>query len=129
MKLYTDEALKKVEANAMELYAKLARVKPSDEFTLSDIENTMYYLKCFADEVRHEGCQRKNQAMNREQEKNLVFEAGKSYAPTTTASGKRAVVYKNDRNLHRQLYQLTVEGKTVFARGTIEKVFETLKAM
>ena len=59
MKQYTNEALEKVEANAMELYRKLASLKPTDGFTLQDIENTMYYLKCFADEARHEQYMRK----------------------------------------------------------------------
>lgn len=56
----------------------------------------------------------------------IVFENGKSYAKTETASGKAAIVYKNDTNIRRQLYQLTIDGKTVFTRGTMEKVIEKL---
>ena len=61
--------------------------------------------------------------------KEIVFEEGRFYAITVTASGKRATVFKNDRPSKTQYYQLLVDGKTVFNRGTIAKVYETLARM
>lgn len=59
--------------------------------------------------------------------KELVFKG--CYAKTETASGKSAFVYKNDRNINRQYFQLIVEDKTVFCRGSLSKVFEKLNEL
>ena len=48
-------------------------------------------------------------------------------AAVKTESGKDAIVYKNEFNIGRQLYQLVVEGKTVFARGSMDTVIRYLK--
>lgn len=58
--------------------------------------------------------------------KELVFDEYGLYAVTTTASGKRAVVCRNETNIRKVLYSLVVDGKTVFSRGTIETVFRKL---
>lgn len=52
--LYTDTALETIEKNTMRLYAKLAQMKPTDEFSHDEILEIMYYLKAFGDEARSE---------------------------------------------------------------------------
>lgn len=61
--------------------------------------------------------------------KTLVFENGKHWTRTTTKSGRPATVYENDRNIRRPMYQLVIDGKTVFTRGTMAKVLEKLETM
>ena len=56
----------------------------------------------------------------------LTFDGG--LAKTTTRSGKAALVQENERNINRPYYSLDIEGKTVFTRGTIGKVFQVLNA-
>ena len=50
-------------------------------------------------------------------------------AVTTTASGKKAEIYRNETNLVRQCYAMYVDGKRIFSRGSIQKVYETLRKM
>lgn len=52
--LYTDTALETIDKETMRLYAKMAQMKPTDELSLDDIRDIMYYLKAFNDEVRSE---------------------------------------------------------------------------
>lgn len=52
--LYTDTALETIDKETMRLYAKMAQMKPTDELSLDDIRDIMYYLKAFDDEVRSE---------------------------------------------------------------------------
>ena len=59
MKMYTDEALKKIQENAAMLYAKLASTKPTDEFTRDDIRSAMYYIKAFQNMARTEETRRR----------------------------------------------------------------------
>ena len=54
MYTYTDKGLATIRENTARLYAKLASLKPTDGFTLEDIQNTMYYLQSFADEAKRE---------------------------------------------------------------------------
>ena len=51
---YPDAALVTIDKETMRLYAKLARMKPTDELSLDDIRDIMYYLKAFDDEARSE---------------------------------------------------------------------------
>lgn len=50
-------------------------------------------------------------------------------ANTQTASGKNAHIYKNDTNINKPYFQLIVEEKTIFTRGTIKKVIEKLSEL
>lgn len=50
-------------------------------------------------------------------------------AVTTTKSGKEAVVYQNDMNIMKVYFQLVVDGKTVFNRGSLNRVYEKLNEM
>lgn len=50
-------------------------------------------------------------------------------AVTTTKSGKEAVVYQNDMNIMKVYFQLVVDGRTVFNRGSLEKVLQKLEQM
>lgn len=50
-------------------------------------------------------------------------------ATTTTKTGKDAYVYENDVNINRKYYQLIVGGKTIFTRGSLNKVFEKLEQL
>lgn len=43
-----------------------------------------------------------------------------------TASGKNAHIYINDTNINKPYFQLMVEGKTIFTRGSIDKVLKKL---
>ena len=52
--LYTDTALETIDKETMRLYAKLANMKPTDELSLDDIRDIMFYLKTLDDEVRSE---------------------------------------------------------------------------
>lgn len=47
-------------------------------------------------------------------------------ANTKTASGKIAQIYKNDTNISNPYFQLIVDGKNIFSRGSINKVMEKL---
>ena len=59
----------------------------------------------------------------------ITFEPGKFYTTTTTKSGKTAFVYQNCTNIRRPLYSLKVDGKTIFARGSLNRVQQTLEQM
>lgn len=61
-------------------------------------------------------------------ERKLIFNSY-GVAATTTKSGKDARVIENSMNIRRKLYQLVVDGKTVFSRGTIGKVYEKLETL
>ena len=55
----------------------------------------------------------------------IIFKNGT--AKVKTASGSDAFIHKNDRNIRKPYYSLTIMGKTIFTRGSIEKVLEVLK--
>lgn len=59
MKMYSDEALKTIQTNTANLYAKLASTKPNDDWSRDDIRSMMYYIKSFQDMARTEETRRK----------------------------------------------------------------------
>ena len=54
MKLFTNEALFTADKRTLELYHKLASLKPTDEFTLDDIEAIMFYIRDYRGELKAE---------------------------------------------------------------------------
>ena len=50
MILYTDKTLDKVIEQANNSIVKLSTVKPTDDFTLQDIENAIFFIKRFQEE-------------------------------------------------------------------------------
>lgn len=56
----------------------------------------------------------------------ITFKDGKKWADTKTASGKEATVYMNNTNIYRVYYQLVVDGKTIFSRGSMAAVLKKL---
>ena len=59
MKMYSNEALTTIQENTAKLYAKLASIKPTDDFTRDDIREAMYYIKAFQNAARTEENRRK----------------------------------------------------------------------
>lgn len=74
------------------------------------------------------GTEANNREQRRPTARDLVFNSYGT-ARTRTATGKDAYVDRNSMNIRRPLYSLRVDGKTLFTRGTIDKVFEYLARM
>lgn len=63
MILYTDSTLDKAIEKAGESYVKLASVKPTEDFTLQDISNAMFFVKRFQEECISEKHRRERERM------------------------------------------------------------------
>ncbi|RHS14922.1 hypothetical protein DWV84_14285 [Blautia sp. AF13-16] len=50
-------------------------------------------------------------------------------AHTKTSTGKEALIIQNDTNINKPYFQLIIEGKTIFSRGSINKVLEKLDSL
>lgn len=59
----------------------------------------------------------------------ITFEPGKFYTTATTKTGKSAVICQNCTNIKKPLYSLKVNGKPVFARGSLDRVQQALEQM
>lgn len=57
--------------------------------------------------------------------KEIIFKNGTAKVKTT--SGHDAFIHQNDRNIRKPYYSLTIMGKTIFTRGSLQKVLEALK--
>lgn len=54
MMYYTNKARETARETIADLIVKLANIKPTDQFTLQDIQNTIHYLSNMRDELKIE---------------------------------------------------------------------------
>lgn len=65
-------------------------------------------------------------SIQREQMEALGFNE-RGVAVTTTASGKKIWIRRNDRNIRNPYFTVDLEDKHLFSRGGINKVFEAIR--
>ncbi len=51
---YTEAARETAQEHIHNLYVRLGELKPTDNFTLQDISETLYYLRVLADAIKSE---------------------------------------------------------------------------
>lgn len=92
MILYTDKTLDKVIEQANNSIVKLSTVKPTDDFTLQDIENAIFFIKRFQEECISEKHRRERE--ERKESRNPMFT--KVYIKSEDFRDKAWGIYKID---------------------------------